>query len=411
MGGGVVAMNRWGRWIFSLLLLGLLTGWFFPTVRAVQPVTLHFFYSPTCPHCQEEAAFLDGLTAEFPQLSVHRYDVTQEGTLFSNVISMLEDAPYEIAGETPMTIIGGVAMTGFNPQTEADIRRLIDRYSETPGTDIVQKVIDGIPVDLADFDSLSYVTGDLIWIPFLGKVPIETVSLGAAAFFLGIVDGFNPCAMWILLLLITLLAQEKNRKRMWILGSAFLLTSALMYFLVMTAWVRLVWSIAGLLWVRVAIGIAAIGFGGWNLFRHFRKPPTGEIGCEVTGTEQKKKTISRIREILAQKSLWLALGGIILLAISVNAVELACSAGLPLLFANLLAFHQVADGATLALIGLYVFFFLLDDLIVFAIAMITLRVTGITNRYSRISQLIGGAIMVILGFLLIFFPQWLFLSF
>jgi cytochrome c biogenesis protein CcdA len=310
-----------------------------------------------------------------------------------------------------MTVIGGVTMTGFNPQTEEDIRRMIDRYSETPGVDIVQKVIDGIPVVSEDFDLLSYQTGDLIWIPFLGKVPIETVSLGAAAFFLGLVDGFNPCAMWILLLLITLLSQEKDRKRMWILGSVFLLTSALMYFLVMAAWVRLVWSVADLLWVRVLIGSVALGFGGWNLVRLFRKPPSREIGCEVTGTEQKKKTILRIREILAQKSLWLALGGIVLLAISVNAVELACSAGLPLLFSNLLAFHQVAEGTSLALIGLYVFFFLLDDLVVFGIAVVTLKVTGITNRYSRISQMIGGVIMMVLGFLLIFFPQWLFLSF
>lgn len=59
---------------------------------------------------------------------------------------------------------------------------------------------------------------------------------------------------------------------------------------------------------------------------------------------------------------------------------------------------------------IYILFFLIDDLVVFFIAMITLHITGITTKYSKYSHLIGGVIMVIIGILLIFKPEILMLG-
>jgi hypothetical protein len=56
---------------------------------------------------------------------------------------------------------------------------------------------------------------------------------------------------------------------------------------------------------------------------------------------------------------------------------------------------------------LYILFFMIDDLIVFFVAMFTLKMTGITNKYARYSHLIGGAVMILIGILLIFKPEWL----
>jgi hypothetical protein len=50
---------------------------------------------------------------------------------------------------------------------------------------------------------------------------------------------------------------------------------------------------------------------------------------------------------------------------------------------------------------------MLDDLIIFFIAMLTLEMTGITTKYSKISRLIGGLIMLAIGLMLIFKPSWL----
>jgi len=54
---------------------------------------------------------------------------------------------------------------------------------------------------------------------------------------------------------------------------------------------------------------------------------------------------------------------------------------------------------------------MLDDIIVFSIAMLTLKVTGISNKYTKYSHLIGGIIMLIIGLLMIFKMDWLMFNF
>ena len=81
------------------------------------------------------------------------------------------------------------------------------------------------------------------------------------------------------------------------------------------------------------------------------------------------------------------------LAISVNVIELACSAGLPLIFTQILAMNKVRRIAKLIYLLLYILFFMIDDIIVFAIAMFTFKVTGISTKYTKYSHLIGGIII------------------
>ena len=99
--------------------------------------------------------------------------------------------------------------------------------------------------------------------------------------------------------------------------------------------------------------------------------------------------------------------GVIGLAISVNLVELACSAGLPLVFTELLVLNNVNSFMRFTYTLLYIIFFLLDDLIVFFIAMFTMKITGISTKYNKYSHLLGGIIMLIVGILLLFKYEWL----
>ena len=74
----------------------------------------------------------------------------------------------------------------------------------------------------------------------------------------GFIDGFNPCAMWILLFLISMLLNMKNRKRMWIIGITFLVTSALVYLAFMLAWLKIAITLTQISWVRLIIGLIAL---------------------------------------------------------------------------------------------------------------------------------------------------------
>ncbi|MFA7724750.1 MAG: hypothetical protein WCX25_01540, partial [Candidatus Izemoplasmatales bacterium] len=181
--------------------------------------------------------------------------------------------------------------------------------------------------------------------------------------------------------------------------------------LAMTVWMQVAITFTEIVWIRIAIGVVAFIFGVYNLSKFVKTVKTPEIGCEVVDENKRRKIIDKIKIIISEKHLVSALIGIILLAISVNLIELACSAGLPLLFSQIVAFNHVAPTTSIMLTLLYVFFFIIDDLVIFSIAMITLKVTGITNKYTRFSHLVGGLIMIIIGFLLIFFPSIIMLNF
>lgn len=92
-------------------------------------------------------------------------------------------------------------------------------------------------------------------------------------------------------------------------------------------------------------------------------------------------------------------------------IELACSAGLPLLFTQILAINDLSKFMYALNIGIYIFFFLIDDLIIFIIAMITFKVTGISTKYTKYSHLIGGIIMLLISILMLFKPEWLMFNF
>ncbi|MFA6778054.1 MAG: hypothetical protein WCR80_06455 [Bacilli bacterium] len=234
----------------------------------------------------------------------------------------------------------------------------------------------------------------------MGKIKTENLSLPIIAILMGVLDGFNPCAMWILLFLISILIGMNDRKKMWILGLTFVATSALMYSLFMIAWLNLALFMGSLSWIRILVaGVAIIG-GIINLKSGLNK----DSGCRVVNDKKREKIFSRVKRLTSEKTFLLALGGIILLAISVNLIELLCSAGLPVVFTQILALNELSSIDHYLYILLYIIFFMIDDMIVFIIAMLTLKLTGISTKYGKISHLIGGILMIIIGLLLIFNP-------
>ena len=241
-------------------------------------------------------------------------------------------------------------------------------------------------------------------LPLIGEIKTRDFSLPVLTILIAGLDGFNPCAMWVLLFLISLLLGMEDKKRMWILGIAFIVSSGFVYFLFMSAWLNLFLFLGFVLWVRVIIGLVALAAGCYNLKEYF----INKAGvCKVTGSSKRQRIFEKLKAITQKKQLWLALGGIVVLAFAVNLVELICSAGLPAVYTQILALTPMAKWQYYAYLLLYIFIFMLDDLLVFFIAMTTLQITGITTKYSHISHLVGGIIMVIMGILLLLKPEWL----
>jgi hypothetical protein len=243
--------------------------------------------------------------------------------------------------------------------------------------------------------------------PILGRININTLTLPVLTVALGLLDGFNPCAMWTLLFLVSLLLGTKDRFKMWILGGLFILTSGFIYFLFMAAWLNFFLIIGYATIVRVLIGLTALGLGGyyvWTYWRDYKR------GCLVEGDEKRQKTFNKLRDLTKNKSIWLAMGGIVLLAMAVNVVELLCSAGIPAIYTKALTLNSMPKWEYyLYLLG-YIFFYMLDDMVVFIIAMVTLEMVGIKQSYAKYSHIIGGIIMLAIGILMLFKPELLMFS-
>ena len=247
-------------------------------------------------------------------------------------------------------------------------------------------------------------------VPILGKIKAKEVSLPILAVVLGLVDGFNPCAMWILVFLISMLFGMKDRKKMWILGGTFILTSGLVYMLFMVSWLNLAVFLSSVRIIRLLIAIFSIVFGMYNIYRYIDSLDK-EDGCDVTDKEDRRKIMKKIRKITGNQKFILSIIGIMALAVSVNILELLCSLGLPVVFTNVLAINHLNAIEYGIYIFIYILFFLIDDIIVFVIAMFSMKIKGISNKYTKYSHLIGGLIMLLLGILMALKPEWLMFNF
>ncbi len=375
-------------------------------------VKLYLFHGDGCPHCAEEINFLEKIEDDYPNLEIVKYEVwynDENAKLLEKV-----NETFNITNDgVPTNVIGSTVITGFGSTTGSKLKRAIEYYQENDYEDIVSKIEDGsykgTPID--KFSSEEEKTDDelSIDVPFFKNVNLKKISLMGAAALIGLVDGFNPCAMWILLFLISVLMGMKDRKRMWALGLTFLITSALVYMIIMLSWIDIAMKMTTIIWIRNIIALVALVGGLINLRSYIRERK--ESGCEVVDEKKRKKIFSKIKKFTREKNFLLALIGVIGLAISVNMVELACSAGLPIVFSELLVLNDVGGISKILYTFVYIFFFLIDDLIVFFIAMITMKVTGISTKYNKFSHLIGGIIMLLIGVLLLFKPGWLMFNF
>lgn len=378
-----------------------------------EKITLYFFHGDGCPHCAEEEVFLKSIEDKYSNLEIVKYEVWYDDKN-AELLNQVEDVFSITRPGVPTNVIGKTVISGYSDSIGKKIERAIQYYSENEYEDIVVQIQNGTyekPENMEDPFRVEEAQTDeelSVDVPVAGTFNLKNFSLTSAAALIGLIDGFNPCAMWILLFLISVLIGMKDRKRMWILGLTFLVTSALVYMLIMLSWITIAVKITTIVWVRNIIAVIALIGAIINLKSYYTSK---DSGCDVVDSNKRKKIFQKIRKFTSEKSFLLAILGVMGLAISVNLVELACSAGLPLVFTELLALNNTSGFMRFIYTFVYIFFFLVDDLVVFFIAMFTMKVTGISTKYNKFSHLLGGIIMLLIGILLIFKPEWLMFHF
>lgn len=392
--------------LLKIILPIILLFCFLRPVSAQDKINIYFFYGDGCPHCAKEEKFLNTLEKEYKDIKINRYEVWNNRDNAQFLATLGRELGLDVNG-VPLLIVGDKTFVGFYSAetTGRQIKATIEDSLNNGCADVVAPV-------LKDRQDEQEQTGsceekkelpDKINLPLLGEVEVKNLSLPALTVVISAADGFNPCAMWVLLFLISLLLGMENRTKMWILGSAFIVASGMVYLLFLSAWLNLFLFLGFVFWIRMSIGIVALASGGF----HLRDWWINRKSCPVAGNEKRRLIFEKIKVVVQTKALWLALAGIIALAFAVNLVELVCSAGLPAVYTQVLALAHLPAWQYYGYLLLYIFVFMLDDMLIFIVAMATLEMKGVSSRYTRWSGLVGGIAILIIGILLLFKPGWL----
>jgi thiol-disulfide isomerase/thioredoxin len=354
-------------------------------VSAQSIIEINFFFSPTCPHCAEEEKFLDKLEEKYSEITINRYSVFEKSNLdLLKGFYEKYEVSREYQGMVPITFTNNKYFVGFNEKIGKDIEGCI--------LECKQGAVSKNNVSIIDLEGN-------ISIPFLGEINIRKYSLPVLAFLLGVLDGFNVCSLGALVLILGLVLALGSRKKTLLFGGIFILTTAVVYGLLIFIWYQIFSYLVPYMKIMKAI-IGLLGIGGaiyfFKQFLDFRKyGPT----CGITpGQGIMAKFSAKFQNSLKNSANILILLGIVFLfAAIITIIEFPCSAVVPVAFAGILAQSNLSTVSYFFLIVFYLFFYLLDEIIVFLIAFFTMKIWLASSKAVTWITLLEAIILFSLG--------------
>lgn len=384
---------RWPLGLLGMVLSALLTllPMAAPAPAAAQGAPtgageLQVFVREGCPHCAAAKAFLPSLVRQRPGLQVRLRDVGNDPLARAELLRLSQERGIQAPG-VPTFVYGGRVLVGFDSAggRGQELLALID-----------PQMPEGDPESLAE--------PDRVRLGPLGSISAAGLGLPLFTLVMGLLDGFNPCAMWVLLFLLSLLVHWRDRRRMALVAGTFVLVSGAVYYAFMAAWLNvfllLGWS-TGLRWVLAGL---ALTVGGVNVRDVLRQDSHFTLSIPA---EAKPGLYARMRGVMQSRSLLPALAGVAALAVVVNTVELLCTAGLPAIYTAVLSQQNLTPAAHYAYLGLYIVGYIADDSLMVGAAVFALSSNRLTETGGRWLKLISGAVMLVLGAGLLLRPGWL----
>lgn len=415
-----------------------------------EALSLLAFVREGCPHCRDAKTFLKVLQSRWPAVRVQLHDVVQDKAALQQMQDLA--AKHRVsAASLPCFLLCGRFLVGYDndhttgqqlerlleesqpprelnpkPQREpavSDSRRtsqirLVSYVPEVTQQTPALPIPDEAPPEDSPIpeagDSTRQESGKLVEIPtpppeevnlpLFGRLRVRDVGMPCFTIAIGLVDGFNPCAMWVLIFLLSILVNIGDRKKILLIAGTFVAVSGLAYFAFMAAWLN-VFQLIGLVRpVQIALGLLATAIGLINVkdFAAFHQ------GISLSIPESAKPGIyARVRGIAQAKYVTAALFGAATLAVLVNVVELLCTAGLPALYTQILTLQELPAWMNYLYLGLYIVAYMFDDSVMLTIAVVTLSHRKMQEREGRWLKLISGAVMLGLGLTMVFRPEWL----
>jgi len=376
---------------------------------------VHIFYHPQCPHCHDEFNWIETIKDRYPNLKFIKHNITESGEyemmkFYADVFGIDK----KFLG-TPLLIHNNQYKMGFGnaETTGVELLKIFDS-SQKKGEKAENKVEEkaavtpetATPAEASPSTNVEKLKQETVNLPIFGEVSLVETSLPVLSVILGFVDGFNPCAMWVLVFLISIVIELKDRSKIYTLVGTFLVAESVLYFLFMTAWLNFFLFIGYVHAITLTIGVIAIYFGGTSIYDFIKNVMSGgHVECVVDiKTQQKAKT--RIKALVEAPLTIATMLGMVALAFVVNSVEFVCSSALPAIFTQVLTLAHLNSVSYYTYMLIYLFFYMIDDFIIFGLAALAIN-KFMGDKYADISKIIGGVIILALGIMMTFFPDML----
>lgn len=344
--------------------------------------SLLIFHTYDCPHCREALRWAASARREYPGLIVEDHEVKLNPRNRELMAAVLAERSERISG-FPTIVVGDRVLVGFSPsRTPGGIKAELDR--------LYGRQAAGCPA-----------SGE-IQVPLLGRIDPASVPLFNFSFTLGLLDGLNPCAMWVLMFLMGLLLYTRSRRRMLFIGAVFVASSGLVYFAFMAAWFNLFLVIGHARWITAGLGLVAVLMGLVNLKElfFFKKGFSLMIADGV-----KAGLAARVRGILDQHGSAAMAVSTVLLAVFVNLIELGCTIGLPAVFTRVLSLRESGLAEKYWYMAIYNAAYVVPLALIVSVFVCTMGRYRMTESHGKVLKGVSGALLLLLGLMMLLRPE------
>lgn len=406
---------------------------FFPYIQASAqtpepdgyPVYIYLFWGEGCPHCAVAKPYFESLAEKYPEIELRTYEIYENDENRQLFFDMAANHGFEVSG-VPTTLVGPYYLVGYSEELNPDIEEVVvyciqngcldagaGLVKDAPAapSKAVEQTAAPDPTSTPAAQSTSTLPpptvelpkSNLLDLPFIGPVNLEQQSLALSTALIAFVDGFNPCSLWVLSMLMALVLHTGSRKKVLFIGLIFLTVTASIYALFIAGLFSVLRLVSFMGWVQFLVAAIALGFGIVNIKDYFWY----KTGVSFTISEKHKPGIfqSIRRVITSSESIWGLAGATVVMAAGVSLVEFSCTAGFPVLWTNLLVAQGVSAGSFALLLLLYLLIYQLDELVIFGTMVVTLKASRLEEKQGRILKLIGGVLMLALAVVMLINPN------
>ncbi len=382
-----------------------------PAYAEQNALNVYVFVGEGCPFCAKTLVFLHEIAEKEPRVVVHEFEVYNNPTDRDFFIAFAEKHGFE-PQYVPTTFLGEKYWVGFTETIQEEMEREILNCLEQSCVDLGREILPNSTFpeieDSADTQEPNQENNSQndkqfsIVLPFIGAINLADKSIFLSTVLIAIVDGFNPCSIWVLSMLLAITLNTRSRKKVFLIGFVFITVTALVYALFIGGLFTVFTFIGYVGWIQAIVALVAIAFATINIKDYFWY----KEGVSLTISDKKKPGIYKgIRRIMsAEENPWALISATVVLAVGVSLVEFTCTAGFPMIWTNLLAAQEITGLAFLGLLLVYMIIYQLDELGIFLVAVLTLRKNKMEEKYGRVLKLLGGMLMLALGLVMLINP-------